>query len=63
MRNPLVTSTDPDEDPAPDPSLFSKVTEDFGTDPHPEPDPLVRGSDPRIRIRICTKMSQIWNTG
>jgi hypothetical protein len=31
--------------------------EDFGTDPHP--DPLVRGMDPRIRIR--TKMSWIWN--
>jgi hypothetical protein len=27
----------------------------------PEPDPLVRGMDPRIRIR--TKMSQICNTG
>jgi hypothetical protein len=32
-----------------------KVIEDFGTDPHPEPDPhlhpdqLVRGTDPRIR--------------
>ncbi len=29
-----------------------KVTEDFGTDPDPHPDPLVRGTDPRIRIRI-----------
>jgi hypothetical protein len=27
-----------------------KVSEDFGTDPHQ--DPLVRGTDPRIRIRI-----------
>jgi hypothetical protein len=35
-----------------------KVTEDFGTDPHP--DPSVRGTDPRIRIR--TKMSRIRNT-
>jgi hypothetical protein len=35
-----------------------KYTEDLGTDPHP--DPLVRGADPRIRIR--TKMSQIRNT-
>ncbi len=31
-----------------------KVTEYFGTDPRP--DPLVRGTDPRIRIR--TKMSR-----
>jgi hypothetical protein len=31
-----------------------KVTEDFVTDP----DPLVRGTDPKIRIR--TKMSWIW---
>ncbi len=40
-----------------------KVTEDFGTDPYP--DPLVRGTDPRIRIRIQihTKMSRIGNTG
>ncbi len=29
-------------------------------DPNPEPDPLVRGTNPRIRIR--TKMSQIQNT-
>jgi hypothetical protein len=27
-------------------------------DPHP--DPLFRGTDPRIRIRIRTKMSRIW---
>jgi hypothetical protein len=27
------------------------------------PDPLVRGMDPRIRIRIHTKMSWIRNTG
>jgi hypothetical protein len=33
-----------------------KVTEDFGTDP----DPLVKGRDPRIRI--CIKMSRIRNT-
>ncbi len=40
-----------------------KVTEDFGTDPHP--DPLDRGMDPKIRIRnrIRTKMSRIQNTG
>ncbi len=37
-----------------------KVTEDFGTDPNPHPDPLVRGTDKRIRI--CTKMSRIRNT-
>jgi hypothetical protein len=37
----------------------SQVTEDFNTDP----DPLVRGTDPRIRIRIRTKMSRIrWRT-
>jgi hypothetical protein len=31
--------------------------------PDPHPDPLVRSStDPRIRIRICTKMSRIHNT-
>jgi hypothetical protein len=29
-------------------------------DPAPDPDSLVRGTDPRIRIR--TKMSQIHNT-
>ncbi len=29
-------------------------------DPDPEPDQLVRGTDPRIRIR--TKMSRIHNT-
>jgi hypothetical protein len=50
------------------------VPEDFGPDlhphldryPHPDshPDPLVRGTDPRIRIRvrIRIKMSQILNT-
>jgi hypothetical protein len=30
------------------------------SDPHPDPDPLVRGMDPRIRIH--TKMSWIRNT-
>ncbi len=29
-----------------------KVNEDFGTDPHPHPDPLVRGTDPRNQILI-----------
>jgi hypothetical protein len=33
-----------------------KVTEDFCTDPHPHPDTLVRGTDPRIRIRILINM-------
>jgi hypothetical protein len=28
-----------------------------------DPDPLFRGKDPRIRIRIRTKMSRIPNTG
>jgi hypothetical protein len=42
--------------------IFSilKVTEDMCTDPHP--DPLVRGTDPRIRIRVRTKISLIRNT-
>ncbi len=31
--------------------------------PNPDPDPLVRGMDPRIQIRIHTKMSWIRNTG
>jgi hypothetical protein len=38
------------------------VTEDFGADlhAHPDADPLVRGTDPRIRIQ--TKISRIRNT-
>jgi hypothetical protein len=36
-----------------------KVTEDFGTDQNPHPDPLVIGTDPPIRI--CIKMSRIRN--
>jgi hypothetical protein len=32
-------------------------------DPDPDQNPLVRGMDPRIRIRIHTKMSWIRNTG
>jgi hypothetical protein len=36
-----------------------KVTEDFGTDPHP--DPFFSGMDPRICILNCTKMSRIRN--
>jgi hypothetical protein len=31
-------------------------------DPEPDPDPLVRGTDPGILIRIRTKMSGIPNT-
>jgi hypothetical protein len=31
-------------------------------DPHPDPDPLVRGIDPRNRIRIRPKISWIRNT-
>ncbi len=31
-------------------------------DPNPDPDLLVRGMDPRIRIRVHTKMSWIRNT-
>ena len=37
-----------------------KVTEDFGTDPDPHPDPIVRGTDPDPRIR--NKISRIRNT-
>jgi hypothetical protein len=43
----------------PVPQRCLKVTKDYGIDPHP--DPLVRGMDPRIRI--CTKLSRIRNTG
>jgi hypothetical protein len=32
-------------------------------DPDPDPNPLVRGTDPGICIRIRTKMSRIRNTG
>ncbi len=32
-------------------------------DPELDPDPLVRGTDPGIRIRIRTRMSRIPNTG
>jgi hypothetical protein len=40
------------------------VMDDFGTDPHPHPDPFVRGTYPRIRIeiRIRTKISRNRNT-
>jgi hypothetical protein len=31
--------------------------------PDPDPDPLVRGMDPRIQIRIHNTMSRIRNTG
>ncbi len=31
-------------------------------DPEPNPDPLVRGVDPRIQIRIRIKISRIRNT-
>jgi hypothetical protein len=37
--------------------------QDPDPDLDPNPDPLVRGMDPRIRIRIYTKMSWIRNTG
>ncbi len=33
------------------------------SDPKSDPDPLARGTDPRIQIRIRTKMSRILNTG
>jgi hypothetical protein len=41
-----------------DPDPFPHV---FGLPP--DPDPLVRGTDPGIRIRISTKMSEIHNIG
>jgi hypothetical protein len=37
--------------------------QDPDPDPDSNPDPLVRGMDPRIRIRIHSKMSWIRNTG
>jgi hypothetical protein len=48
--------------------LWRAVLEIPDLDPHvfwppPDPDPLVRGTDPGIRIRIRTKMSEIPNTG
>jgi hypothetical protein len=43
---------DPDADPDPNPDA----------EPDPNPDPLSRGMDPRIQIRIHTKMSWIRNT-
>ncbi len=38
-----------------------KVTEERSSDTElePDPEPLVRGTDPRIRIQIRTKMAQI----
>jgi hypothetical protein len=56
---PLIRGMDPD--PAPDHQAKSwKLFCDFLD--FPDPDPLVRGMDARIRIRIHTKMSWIWNT-
>ncbi len=37
-----------------------KVTDEKQQDP--DPDPLARGTDPKIRIQIRTKMSRIRNT-
>jgi hypothetical protein len=39
---------------------FKSMKKGVGSDP--EPDPLVRGTNPGIRIRIRTKMSRIPNT-
>ncbi len=39
----------------PDPDLIL----DLDPNLDPTPDPLIRGTDPRIRIRILTKMSRI----
>jgi hypothetical protein len=38
------------------------MTKIGGSGSDPDPDPLVRGMDPRIRIRIHPKMSWIRNT-
>ena len=59
---------DPDPDPALDPdldpSIILKVNDELSRiripDPSPDPDSLVRGMDPRIRIN--PKMSWIRNT-
>ncbi len=45
--------------PDPDPDPLVQVTD---PDPESDPDPLVGGTDPRIQIKICTKMSRIRNT-
>jgi hypothetical protein len=42
---------------------MKKRDPDLHPDPNSDLDPLVRGMDPRIRIRIHTKMSWIRNTG
>jgi hypothetical protein len=44
--------------------IFFCILKDFGTYPDPHPDPLVRVTDPRIRIRIWIhiKTSRIRNT-
>jgi hypothetical protein len=39
--------------------FYAGVLQDPHPHPHPDPDPLIRGMDPRIRIRIHTKMSWI----
>ncbi len=54
-ENSRIRIQDPDPNPDPDPNA----------DPVPDPDPvlLVRGMDPRIRIRIHPKMTWIRNTG
>jgi hypothetical protein len=41
--------------------IFTKINDK--SDPELDPDPLIRGMDPGIQIRIRTKMSQIPNTG
>ncbi len=40
---------------------LTKKEQDPEPDPEPDPNPIVRGTDPRIRI--CTNMFRIWNTG
>jgi hypothetical protein len=42
--------------------FFAFLKSELEFDPDSDPDPLISGTDPRIRIRIRTKMSRIPNT-
>ncbi len=63
-QDPLGRGTDPDLAPNPDldPSTIKEKQQEKRKkrDPYFYPDPLVRGTD--TRIRICNKMSWIRNT-
>ncbi len=43
-------------------TFFASMELDPYPEADPDPDPLVRGTDPGVRIRIRTKMSRITNT-